>query len=260
MIDLNNQIHVDPLQLYFQRPIIINDRIEITQPTIGQIIDYGEQDFYSMLYKFIGNTTMFRLNLWNNGLDWNKISDYELFSVLVTQCTPQETSILFKGLDFSLFQCVPKITVDQKQVMTLYDLEHQLEIDEEAYTHIVTYLRTMFHFFPKNEFARGKATKEAMIWEDEENLKLRQKEPSRSMLFPLISSCLNHPGFKYKKTELEQIGIFEFMDSVQRLQTYESTTALLKGAYSGFMDTSKINKEEFNFMHDLYSKNQEQKN
>jgi len=44
------------------------------------------------------------------------------------------------------------------------------------------------------------------------------------------------------------------MDSVQRLQVYETSTALLKGSYSGFIDTSKINKDEFNFMRDLDSK------
>ena len=45
------------------------------------------------------------------------------------------------------------------------------------------------------------------------------------------------------------------MDSVQRLQVYESSTALLKGAYSGFVDTSKINKDDFNFMRELSQQN-----
>ena len=53
----------------------------------------------------------------------------------------------------------------------------------------------------------------------------------KSTLLPLISTCLNHPGFKYKKNELREVGIVEFMDSVQRLQVYESSTALLKGIY-----------------------------
>lgn len=67
----------------------------------------------------------------------------------------------------------------------------------------------------------------------------------------MISACLNHPGFKYKKNELREVGLIEFMDSVQRLQIYESTTALLKGMYSGFIDTSKIKSEEFNFMREI---------
>ena len=63
---------------------------------------------------------------------------------------------------------------------------------------------------------------------------------------------VNHHGFKYKLNELKEVGIFQFMDSVKRLQTYESVTALMKGMYSGFIDTSKINvQKELNWLKDL---------
>jgi len=35
-----------------------------------------------MLYIFIGNPTTYRLALWKANIDWNKISDYELFLML----------------------------------------------------------------------------------------------------------------------------------------------------------------------------------
>lgn len=88
------------------------------------------------------------------------------------------------------------------------------------------------------------------------NLKIqKQKEEkegfSKSFLLPLISSMVNHPGFKYKTNELKDIGIYQFMDSVNRLQVYENSTALLKGMYSGFIDTKQIDKKELNWMKDL---------
>ena len=63
---------------------------------------------------------------------------------------------------------------------------------------------------------------------------------------------VNHAGFKYKRSELEEIGIVEFMDSVQRLQVYENATALMSGIYSGMVDASKIDKNEFNWLRELY--------
>ena len=82
---------------------------------------------------------------------------------------------------------------------------------------------------------------------------LKNKEDlNRSVLLPLISSMVNHPGFKYKKNELIDVGIVEFMDSVQRLQLYENVTALMSGVYSGMLDTSKINlSKELNWLRDL---------
>lgn len=44
------------------------------------------------------------------------------------------------------------------------------------------------------------------------------------------------------------------MDSVQRLQVMENSLALLRGSMSGFVDTSKINKDEFNFMREISHK------
>lgn len=249
MIDLNNQkIKVpDPTQLYFERPIVINQSLIIHQPSVGNIIDFGEEQFYKMLYIFVGNTTMFRLSLWKSGIDWNKLSDYELFCGTVTSLKPSDTFLLFGDLNFSQFK-PQEIKVEEKEQIVLINEKQMIYIDEDIYNQIAYNLRTMFNFFPKNEFARGRLTKEAMIWEEEENLKMQQKQGYRPFLLSLISGCLNHPGFKYKKKELEDVGIFEFMDSVQRLQIYESATALLKGVYSGFVDASKIDKKEFDFM------------
>ena len=108
-----------------------------------------------------------------------------------------------------------------------------------------------FNIHFKNEFAKNKATKEAMIWEDEEKEKEQKKkkdEIEHSFLLPMISSLVNHPGFKYKPNELKEINMYQFMDSVKRLQIYENSTALLKGSYSGMVDTSKIDKKQFDWM------------
>lgn len=244
----------DLLKLFFQEPESITENIIIRQPTIEDIILYGEQRFYHMLNIFIGNTTMFRLQLWQAGIDWNKISNYELFCSLVTSLKQEDTSIIFGDIDFKSFSGDwVKTDPDGNTHPVLYSAKHDMCIDEQTYVDMAHYLRTMFNIFPKNEWARGKATKEAMIWEEEENLKLKKDKSYQSHLLPLISACVNHPGFKYKTKELKEIGIFEFMDSVQRLQVYESTSALLKGRFSGFIDTSGINKEEFNFMRNMYA-------
>ena len=243
---------VDELQLYYEEPYCLVEGLVITQPKVGQIMKFGEREFYSMLNVFIANTTMYRLQLWEMGIDWNKISNYELFCLLIKTLETKSTKLLFGDIDFQTFKIITiELPDDQGIQMYLYSPIHDITIDEQAYLNMSHYLRTMFGIFPKDEWARGKTTKQAIIWEEQQNFELRKNKPYRSSLLPLISSCVNHPGFKYKKSELKEVGIYEFMDSVHRLQIYESTTALLKGMYSGFVDTSSINKEEFNFMRDL---------
>ena len=242
---------LDKLKLYFGEPYSIptptGKEIVVYQPTIGDIVTRGEKDIYSVVNVFVANSTMYRLQLWEMGIDWNDVSDYEIFSMLVPTLPPEKTSLMFGDIDFTKFQRCKKELPDSDPVITLWNEEQEIEIDEATHTHLCEYMRFLFNNYPKVEKAKGKATKEALIWED----KQKKDSGGDSILLPMISSCLNHPGFKYKKNELRDVGIVEFMDSIQRLQIYESTTALMSGAYSGFCDTSKVPKEQFNFMREI---------
>lgn len=250
----------DELKMYFGKPFDVGNGMTIYQPTIGQILNIGEEKFYSTLYIFVGNPTMFRLQLWDMGVDWNKITSYDLFMSTITGINKEVSDLLFGDLDFSGFALygknIEQINDDGEteiiQIPTLYNQSLDIEISKDDYTLISEYLQVMFNIHPKVERAKGRATKEAIIEEDRMNLAMRQKEKqSGSILLPLISSCLNHPGFKYKLNELEDVGICYFMDSVQRLQVYESSTAVMKGMYSGFVDGSKIKPENYNWMRSL---------
>ena len=87
----------DKLQMFFGEDYQITDGIVISQPTIGDIMTFGEDKFYDVLNPFIVNPTSLRVALWQQGKDWTEISDYELFCQLImqTQPTPKETFMIF---------------------------------------------------------------------------------------------------------------------------------------------------------------------
>lgn len=237
------------LQMYFGLDYEVAEGITIHQPSIMDIVKYDDNKFYTMLNVFIGNPTNYRLALWDAGRDWNKITDYELFYNLIKDLDVKDTALLFGDLDFRLFK--PFVQEKNGEVILINEKQN-VAITEKIYFEIANYLRTMFNIFPKVEKVKGKTAKEWIIDEERMNLAQRQKEnKNSSFLLPMISFALNHPGFKYNKEQLKDVGICEFMDSVQRLQIYESTSSLMKGMYSGFVDTSKIDKKEFNFMRDI---------
>ena len=257
MTDSPSKFNFDRLKMYFGEPYTVHcdvGEIIISTPTIGDILQFGETEFYSMLNIFISNPTSYRLQLWDMGVDWNKLSDYELFCMLINGLDINATRLLFGNVNFRSFNLYnKKMENSDEKIITLYSEEQNIEISEHTYRCIAEYLRLMFNSYPKIEKAKGKATKEAIIDEDRMNLELELKKnkKSKSMLLPLVSSCINHPGFKYKLNELREIGIVQFMDSVQRLQIYESTVAINSGLYSGMCDLSKVDKKLFNFMRDI---------
>lgn len=253
------------IKAYLGLPYSINDFITIKIPSILDIIEYDEDEFFSMLYIFIGNPTMFRLQLHKAGIDWNKITDYELFASTVTGLTKEQTEIIFGDVDFSKFKTVPiqeenenfdpekEITEKNNPMkisIVLYDIENDFVISENDYNEIAFYLRSAFDIFPKVQKARDEETKKWLLEEDE--MKARNSPDTHSsLLLPLISGCLNHPGFKYNKNELIQCNICEFMDSVKRLQAYDMYVALQNGLYSGMADLSKVDKNLFDYFRDL---------
>lgn len=242
--------------MFFGEDYKVAEGIVISQPTIGDIMTFGEEKFNQVLNPFVVNPTSLRVVLWQQGKDWTEMSDYELFYQLILQLkpTPNETSLIFGDLDFSKFNLYKRQNeIDGELVEDIVLLNHEQNvlIDEEVYNHMSSYLRTMFNIFPKAEKAKGRTTKEWMIEEDIMNSKVPTEK--KSSLLSMISFCLNHPGFKYKKSELKDLGVVEFYDSVQRLLIYESTSSLMKGIYSGFVDTSKIEKKEFDFMREFKS-------
>lgn len=253
------KIDFDELQMYFGEPYIIDcesalGKITIYEPTIGDIIKIGQSDFFATLNIFITNPTSNRLFLWQAGVDWNTISDFQLFCSLYKGINSDVSKLLFGDLDWTKFNLYTKEfkDSDEKEIV-LVDKENSLEINEEVYEHIHQYLQKMFNMKPEDERTDDQILKEWWIRKD--TIALRQKEKKGEVesysLKTLVSALVNHPGFKYKKNELREVGVCEFYDSVKRLQIYEQTTACLKGMYSGMVDSSKIKKEAYDWMQNV---------
>ena len=258
----------DKLALLFMEDYEVKG-IKISQPTIGDILKVGESNFYQALSPFLYNSTSIRVMLWEAGIDWCNVKDIEVFDILnniqkqnkeiLRQVIGDEVekrenplNILFKDIDITTFNLYKEKVneEDLEEKFYLYSHTYDIKLYEEDYMEIAEYIREMLNIHPKVEKAKGKTAKRWMIDEDKMNA-LHRDEKNTSTLLPLVSACVNHPGFKYKLQELREVGIYQFMDAVQRLQIYESSIALLNGSYSGFCDTSKVDKDNFNFMRDI---------
>lgn len=261
----NKKVEFDMLKMYFGKPYEIDlegvpGKVTVYSPTMGDIVNIGETRFYQTLNIFICNTTQYRLPLWEAGKDWNQISDFELFVMLYGQVDPEVTKLLFGDLDFSKFEPLVK-QIDQEDgeptvELILWDEEDEIEINADVHNHFSQYLRAVFNTFPEEKITNSEHLKTWYINKDRRAIQQAVKDAEAGKtkshsIQPIISACVNHPGFKYKLKELEDVGVFEFYDSVNRLQIYEQSTALMKGMYSGFIDGSKIKAEDYNFMREI---------
>ena len=148
--------------------------ILISQPSIGDILEIGEDKFYASISPFINNSTSIRLMLWNIGqTNWCKVSDIEVFSLL-SQIPNQDFSplkIIFRNVNIMDY----KLMKSSDGRFVLYNKLTDDLLSENEYMEIAEYVRTIVNIHPKVEKAKGKTAREWMIQEDKMNLANRKQ-------------------------------------------------------------------------------------
>lgn len=243
MIDLD----VDSLFLYFGDDYIVNDQIKLKQPTIGDVVDYGESQYFSMIHTLSAIPSDVKSMLWDQmQLDWTKVEDFELFIMFSQTMTPDKTGIIFGDLDFSKMR---PFRSKQNDEIVLADRDSGIIIDKLIYMRMVSFIRKLHNITPKPEKAKGKRAKQAMIDEDRRNREFNKDKPFKSYLLPLISAVKVKQG--YTKDYVRNMGLFEFFDDLGRMQVIDSADHLLNGMYCGMADLSKVDKKQFNWLREL---------
>ena len=241
-----NLLEVDELALYFGDPYIVNDYITITIPKIGEVVKFGERQYYSMVQTISAIPSEMKASLWDMGIDWTQITDFQLFMMLAPTLPQDKTSILFGDLNF---QALRPFENPQNGTVVLADPETGTIIDELAFGKIHSYLCSAHNLTKKVERAANEYTKKIMIDEDRQKSVYNSTQPYKSFLTPLISSVKCRMG--YTLDYVKNMGLCEFFTDLSRLQIIVNADALLQGSYSGMVDTSKIPKKHFDWCREI---------
>lgn len=283
-------MEIDKLKLYRGNPYIVNEHIQIHMPTLGEIVDYGEQDFYSMCFTIVEQPTNMKWQLWDVGVDWTEINQWNFFTeILAPSLTKEKTRILFGDIvDFSLMKKVYKKEIDSYvlvQDVAIFDedsqdvggayydgkskkglfrkkekpnsnkkqpYEYQIIVDEYTYKMICKIIRDTYGFEEKHDRPANEVTKLAQIEDEKEEYMMNKDKPYVSNLMNLISAMVNSEGFKRDDVTVFDMNIYAFMDSVKRVSKIKNAQLLLQSGYSGFgIDIKDIDKKEIEWAGDL---------
>lgn len=237
---------VDPLQLYMGYDYIINDKIIIKQPTMRDIANMGEQEYFAMVHTLTATPTSMKVQLDSVGLDWNEVEDFDLFMMLANGLKQEQTSILLGDLDLS--QMKPYRNIENGDIL-LANPETETRIDKLIYQRMVTYIRKMHNLTPEVKHAKNKYTRAAMIEYDKQQQVLNAAKEYRSYLVPIISSLQCRMG--WTREYILDMGIVEYFEVVARTQIINNADHLLSGVYAGTIDIKKIDKHQLDWMRSL---------
>ena len=240
-------VGIDTLSLLSGKSIKITDKITYTQPTLQDVIKFGEREYYHVLSNLTAIPSDMKSVLWDAGIDWMEFSDMELFYALASQMDINKTSIFFPNVDFKKFIMIKNEYGD----FILYDQEDDIKIDKLIFYKMQDCLCKSHAIKKKVEKAGNKYTKQILIEEDRQNRELNKDKEFKSNLFGLVSAMVNYSGFKYGYKDVWGLTMFQFMDAVQRARLIDNTNHLLNGVYAGTIDSKKIKNEKFNWMREI---------
>ena len=242
----------DELKIYRGEDFVVSKHIILHQPTLNEICDYGERDYYSMIYNFTATPQSLKVQLWDMGIDYTEITPYQLFYQLLYRMYPQEkTSIIFGDLDFSRFQVMQR--KDDESILLYQEIDGEsVIIDEYTYNIIVDYL-CKSHFIERDfKIPMTKSAKMILIEDAREEMEANKNKEYHSTLKNLVSAMINSEGFKYNHSQVWDMKINAFMDSVKRIQGINNAKLLLQSAYSGFgINMKDIDKKQLDWLGEL---------
>ena len=281
---MKNIYQYDELKIYRGSDIYITDKIIVTQPTIGQIEEFGEQKYFSGVCTLTSVGVDMIYQLTELGIDFTKISDYELFIKVISQMVSSKKNILralennyyineeyakiYDGLsdddkeemlvnpleiilkDIDLADFIPCTDKKMNEVI-LYNKEKDITIDRTVYMRLVDVIRKIHGFKRNNIVPANETTKRDMIDDAKDEYLAKKYDTFKSILLPYVSSLINHPSCSYKHSDIWDLGISAFFDSIKRIDKIQNATLLLQGAYSGFASLKGIDKERLNWSGDL---------
>ena len=234
---------VDEAKILLGEPIAITKFLSVKQPTVREVLRYGEKKYLSLIHTLTSEPFDMPYYLDQMGIDFEKITPFELFTVLIQGVSKEDASLLFNDIDFSQF-----VVVQRDSDIILMNSKGEV-IDSGVREYIADNLRRM-HCLPKNEITScyNSFAHKLLIKKQKRDMEQAQKRiemfGERSELAPLISSlaCEWH-----SYNQVLDLTIGQFFDAVIRSGYREAAESLAAALRSGTLASGSYSKKDLDW-------------
>ena len=267
----------DELKIYRGKEVRINRNIVVTIPTIDQIEIFGEKQYFNAVHNLTSVGADLKWQLWDLGIDYTQIEDYDLFIKLISQLISSKKilhddmvenpdkydkkldsdeleellinpmQLIVKDIDFADFS--PYVMQNNNQII-LYNKKDDIVFDRLAYSKLVDIVRKIHGFKRNNQLPANERTKMDLIDDARDEAMAAANKPYKSVLKPLISTLQMHCG-QCGDNKIWNMPISAFFDNIKRVSKIQDSQLLLQGAYSGFASLKGVDKSRLDMFGDI---------
>lgn len=259
---------IDKLRLLRNKPVSFEDRLFLHQPTLDEISDElgdnGDQEYYNSLWLLCSAAYDMPSFLYDSmKKNFMNVSDWEFFRIVAPSVNPDVLALILKEADGSGFSFYgfgeyereengKKDTVLYRPETIMEDgtILHEMLIDEDFYKKFIPTIQEMIGFAHTGKKAGNKTTLKLLIDLDrKDRAKAQKRKGSESSIFNMVISLVNTEECKYNYETIFDLTLYQILKSYQQIQGKKAAIALLQGSCSGFVDTSKIPKDDMSWVY-----------
>lgn len=224
-----------------------NDLITVKIPTLGQIRGEGNDDIENRFWKevtlFIKTPSDMISELDSMGIDFEQLSEYNLFVMLLTGYLEDKNNEfqLFDGLDFRKLQ----LSTDGTGQLVFIDENGAEVFNEIIYIDISNIIATMIgtEKTPKKKFGNDFAKKMRIKQDYKKKAKARKEQDENDgMLGSIILRLCCNANFPYNFETIKNVTIYDVFQSVKQIDKDLSVTDIMQSRLVG-ADLNKLPRE-----------------
>ena len=240
-----------------------SDYITIHNPTVGEVLEFGEAKYDSLISRITSVPWDKKTRLWfyENGMDFENINAFDYFCMQVSSLTVDESRIIFGDLNFLELELLKDSSNET------YLRQGDILIDNLSYEVISDFIRKINYIsLPEKPKYGSEHAKKYRLGIELDKLKsdIRNSKninKSESSLLLSISGLVNSPGGNYTYGNVMDLKISQFHDAVLRKQRIKHSDEFLTDYYAGIACASAYggksimedkNQEEIDWLGSLF--------
>lgn len=232
--------------LLYKKSNPINDNITISIPTVGEVID-NEDIYYSCISMIVSTPYDMMVQLDDAGIDFTKISCWDLFCLLFRSLQGMDTHLIFGDLDISKFKTAIS---NQNGNVILVNEESGVIIDKAVHDQIATFLRGMLHIEKSNKKPGNEEARKYLIERNRKKQKRHKKKEQGSQMENLIVALVNTSEFPYNYDTVRELTIYQFYSSLHQIMHKIKFDNTMIGCYAGTVKASDLDQRDLTWILD----------
>lgn len=214
--------------------------ISVLVPTVGAIMEH-EQSYYEAVSCILATPYDMMVQLDDAGIDFTKISDFDLFCMMFPRLQMMDTSLIFGDLDLSKFHTA----IDEHSgVIFLVDPEKEICIDRVSHDLICRGLREMLLIEKTSKTPGNEEARQYLLKKERRRQQRRKNKKYESQLEKYIIALVNTEQFPYNYETVKDITILQFYASLGQIMKKIRYDNTMIGVYAGTVKFDDLKLDE----------------